>query len=56
MESMNEENRPLVTDELIELEITSSKGQGFRNITKLSRGIYRIFINFINKKPQDVQM
>jgi len=50
------ENRQLVTNEPVEFEKYPVEVQDCRKITDHFRGIYRIYPNLINGKPEDVNM
>ena len=53
---MNGENRPLVTYEPVEFEISPVEVQEFRKITDRFRGVYRIHLMLLKKNPKDVNM
>ena len=53
---MNGKNRPLATDEPVEFEEKPVQDQNFRKTTDHFREIYRIYLNFIQEKPQDHNM
>ena len=53
---MFDKNWPLVADEPVEFEKQLVEAGNLRRITNRFRGIYRIYLNWIKAKPEDVNM